>query len=334
MAQLFVSVLFATLQLFSFIALGILIGKLKFWTKENLQALSRFLLTFALPAFLFSRIIKTDISFLKKSLIFPLTALFSISLCLAIAYLIGGIFKIKSRERRTVTALSGFGNSGYLPLALIEILPLSVPIVADKFDPAVSALYVGGFVLVFSPFFWSVGNYLACGTKRKFRLKDFISPPFVGVSLAFLAILFGISPVLQNNRLPFYYILKAAERLGDATFPLALINLGAMIAMLEVSRSEAKGHLLYSLLPLFMRFIFLPSIFFLVFIFVLLPNKVEPAICWVLFLESITPPGTNFSIMAGRSGENTSTISIALLTTYLSYIVIFPAALLLFLSFF
>lgn len=332
MTTLLVPIIYGMLQLFSFIILGIFIGKRKFWNNETFQGVNKFLITFALPAFLFSRIIKTDIVFLKQSLIFPAAAIISISVSIAAGYLLARIRKLPHNEAKAIGAMSGFGNSGYLPLTLLEILPISVPLILEKFGTREPALYIGAFVLVFSPFFWSFGNYLVTGSKKKLKFSDIITPPFIGVILAFIVLLTEIQPALEKTTWPFFYIVKALETLGNVTFPLVLINLGAMIAGLHINRQKIKTHLLTSLIPLGIRYFLLPGIFFLLYFTVLKPMTVSPVICWVLFLESFTPPATNFSVMAARSGENVELVSFTMLITHTAFIILFPIALLLFLS--
>lgn len=332
MPDLIVPILYAMLQLFIFVALGIFIGKSRFWESSAFRSVNKFLITFALPSFLFSRIIKTDIQFLKNSLIFPAAAFITISLGLIAGYLLGKSRKLDSGGAKAISALSGFGNCGYLPLALVEILPISIPLIGEKFGTIEPALYVGTFVLVFSPYFWSVGYYLVTGTKTRIRVSDFITPPFLGVVLAFFVLLTGLQPLMLNEKLPFLYLTKAVEKLGDVTFPLVLVSLGALISSLKINREQAKAHLLTASISVFVRFLLLPGLFFLIFVTVLKPSGVSPAVSWVLFLESFTPPATNFSVMADRTPENQETISFTLLVTYSFYLVLFPVALMIFLS--
>ncbi|MBN1648413.1 MAG: AEC family transporter [Spirochaetales bacterium] len=333
MAGLILPVIYSMLQLIVFVALGVFIGKKKFWENSIFQGVNKFLIRFALPAFLFSRIIKTDVDFLRNSLIFPLTAFVTISGGMLIGYLVARLVRINKSEARVISAISGFGNSGYLPLTLLEILPVSLPLIVEKFGDVTPALYVGTFVLVFSPYFWSVGNYLVTGSKTRLRVSDFITPPFIGVMLAFLVLISGFQTIMLNEKLPFVYLVKAAERLGNVTFPMVLINLGALISSLDIRRQKSLSRFFHALIPALIRFLILPGIFFLVFFTILKPNNIAPAISWVLFLECFTPPATNFSVMAGRAPDNVELISYTLLVTHIIYLVLFPATLLFFLTF-
>ena len=76
----------------------------------------------------------------------------------------------------------------------------------------------------------------------------------------------------------------------------------------------------------------MPGLFFL-FYFATRPFiTLSPVQYWVLFLEMITPPATNLSVMAAKAGRNEGLVAQTLFFGYIAYFLIFPFYLALFLA--
>jgi len=56
---------------------------------------------------------------------------------------------------------------------------------------------------------------------------------FIGILSGFVVVVFCVQSVLVNEQLPFHNIFLACERVRRTDFPLILISLGSMIALLQ-----------------------------------------------------------------------------------------------------
>lgn len=236
------------------------------------------------------------------------------------------------KEKRAGMGMASFGNSAYIPITLIEIFPVTLPVVAEKFGLAIPTLYVGTYLLVLSPLLWSVGNFLVSGSSDRIRVKDFISAPLLGILSGFAVVLLRLQPLLFNPELPFFHIYKALDRIAPVTLPLIMISLGSMIANLSYAKSENPSRIRITAAVCFIRFLFFPSLFFSLYFLILKNLSLSPAQIWVIFLEMHIPPATNLSVMAAQAGINEDTVSFTLLFTYIIYLFLLPLYLLLFLS--
>jgi len=239
---------------------------------------------------------------------------------------------LKSDEKRAGIAFSSFGNSGYFPLSVIEIFPVTLPLISELFGTSEPTLYVGVYLLINSPLLWSVGNYLMTGKGRRPGIKEIITPPFVGVIFGFIALLTGFGAIAGNQELPFFHILSSLERISAMTMPLILISLGAMIGNLHTSGEKLSKLLLMAGATSAVRFLIMPALFYGSYFLFLKNLNLTPVQLWVLFLETHIPPASNLAVMAHSKGINEDYAAYTLLVTYSLYMIIFPFYLMLFLS--
>jgi predicted permease len=324
------AVLYALLQLLFLSGLGFFLSRLRSWPRELFHGFNRFVASVALPLSFFTSISRTDPASLRSSWIFPLIALASIILGLAFSAPVFGLLGFSTDDRRAGTGLSTFGNSGYLPLALMEILPLSLPALSQRFGFSIAPLYIGTYLMVYSPTLWTLGNWLVAGT-RKPRIGELITPPFVGIVAGLLVLGLGLQQPLLNARLPFYHMFRALERVGATTVPLIMIALGAMIGELAFEPGTRRGLFGMAAAVSIVRFLLFPAAFVAAYYLILKPLAFTPTQVWTIFLLMHLPPATNFSVMASRAGRNEAHVSFTLLATYLVYLVVLPLFLLLFL---
>jgi predicted permease len=324
------AVFYALLQLLFLSGLGFFLSRLRSWPRELFHGFNRFVVSVALPLSFFTSIARTDAASLRSSWIFPLAALASIALGLAFSGAVFGLPGFSPEDRRAGAGLSTFGNSGYLPIALMEILPLSLPALAQRFGFATAPLYIGTYLMVYSPTLWTLGNWLVAGTRRP-KLGELITPPFVGI-VAGLAILgLGVQRPLLDPALPFYHVFRALERVGATTVPLVMVALGAMIGELAFEPGTRRGLLGMAAAVSAVRYLLFPAAFVAAYYLLLKPLAFTPTQVWTLFLLMHLPPATNFSVMASRARRNEAHVSFTLLVTYLVYLVVLPLYLLLFL---
>jgi predicted permease len=324
------AVFYALLQLLFLSGLGFFLSRLRGWPRELFHGFNRFVATVALPVYFFTSFARTDLASLRSSWIFPLVAVVVLLLGLAFSASLFSVLGFSRDERRAGMSLSTFGNNAFLPLALMEILPLSLPAMAERFGFSVTPLYIGTFLLVNSPILWSLGNWLVTGTGRP-RLGELVTPPFLGIVAGLAVLGLGLQRPLLDPALPFYHVFRALERIGATTVPLIMIALGAMIGELAFEPGTRRGLFGMAAVVSVVRFVLFPAAFVAAYFLVLKPLAFTPPQVWTIFLLMHLPPATNFSVMASRAGRNEAHVSFTLLVTYILYLAVLPMYLLLFL---
>ncbi len=328
----FLPVFYTVLQLFALIAVGFFLKRFGGWEDRFFSTLSSFVVKIALPLYLFIKISSSDPDTIVKSPVFLLAALIIIGAGIIVSILVFYFLPLKSDEKRAGIAFSSFGNSGYFPLSVIEIFPVTLPLISELFGTSEPTLYVGVYLLINSPLLWSVGNYLMTGKGRCPGIKEIITPPFVGVVLGFIALLTGFGVIAGNQELPVFHVLSALERISAMTMPLILISLGAMIGNLHTSGEKLSKLLLMAGATSAVRFLIMPALFYGSYFLFLKNLNLTPVQLWVLFLETHIPPASNLAVMAHSKGINEDYAAYTLLVTYSLYMIIFPFYLMLFLS--
>ena len=327
----FLPIFYTVLQLFALIAIGFFLKRFGGWEDRFFSSLSIFVVRIALPLYLFIKISSSDPDAITRSPMFLLAAVIIMGVGAIVSILIFSFLPFKADEKRAGIAFSTFGNSGYFPLSVIEIFPITLPLISELFGTSEPTLYVGVYLLVNSPLLWSAGNYLMTGKGRRPGIKEIITPPFIGVLFGFLALLTGFGTVAGNKELPFFHIISALEMISAMTLPLILISLGAMIGNLHTSRKKPAKLILMASVTSAIRFLIMPALFYGSYFLFLKNLNLTPGQLWVLFLETHIPPASNLAVMAHSKGINEDYAANTLLVTYGLYMIIFPFYLMLFL---
>jgi len=333
MGNIIIPSIYTFLQLIIFMIFGFFLSKALRWPKIFFKHIGLFIINFALPLYFFTNISKTDKASVMQGIIFPPFALLYLIVMFLISYLIYTLFKIKGSEKRAGVALSTFGNSGYIPLSLIEIFPITLPFLVTKFDPKISTLFVGTYLLINSPLLWSIGNFLVAGKGAYPKPKEFFTPPLAGIIAGLLVVILGAQNFFLNKELPFYYIFTAFEKIGSTTLPFIMITLGSMIADIKIDPETKKGLTLNFSLVFLIRFILSPLLYWILFFLVIKNLKPTPIQNWVIFLEMHTPAATNLSVMAHKVEQNENLISFSLLFSYIFFLILLPVYIFLFILF-
>ena len=332
MFKYYVPVFYTLLQIITLISIGWILKRYGKWPENFFTTLSTFLIRLALPIYLFIIVSKTDYTELGKSWMFFAAAIGMIFTGLGLSRLAAMPLASDRSDKRLISAFSGFNNAGYIPLSIVEIMPLTMPVLYAYFGTRIPSFYISLYVLCQSPLLWTLGNYLVTGRGRRPKLQEMLSPPVVGIVLGLLFLLPGIRTILLDERLPVYHVYIALSRFGNIAIPLLLVCLGTMIADLKVDRGTWKGFMKLALPVMGMRFLVMPGVFFLSYFLIFRPAGFSPAQCFVIFLESGSPPATNLSLMASRAGINENKVAFVILVTYIFYLLVLPVYLLLFLS--
>ena len=328
----FLPIFYTVLQLFSLIAVGFFLKRFGGWEDSFFTSISKFVVRVALPLYLFIKISSSDPNVIIKSPLFLLAAVVIMGLGALVSIGIFYFLPFEADEKRAGIAFSTFGNSGYFPLSVIEIFPVTLPLISELFGTTEPTLYVGVYLLVNSPLLWSAGNFLITGKGRRPGIKEIITPPFVGVLLGFIALLTGFGAIAGNQRLPLFHIISALEMISIMTLPLILISLGAMIGNLHAASKKPSKLILMAGVTSSIRFLIMPALFYGSYFLFLKNLNLSPAQLWVLFLETHIPPASNLAVMAHSKGVNEDYAAYTLMVTYGLYMVIFPFYLMLFLK--
>lgn len=320
-----IPVFYAMLQLITYFLIGFGLRKRDSFSSQYFKITSRFVVRIALPIYYFVRLSETDIGEIGSALFFPIASFVLTALAFFISMGVMRAFRFSPQHQRAGIAMGAFGNTSFLPLFLIEIFPLSVPIIETTFGITTPLLYLGAFTIVQSPMLWAVGNYLVAGKMGKPRVSDFISPPMFGIIAGLLVAALQVDHILQDPMYPFYHLLSSLENVGLVIFPLMIICLGAAIADLD-RNTEAPKRTLYrlSFAVASVRLLIFPALFILLYFTVLRPLEFSPAHIWVIFLQMHIPTGTSLSIMALQAGKNQEETSFVILVNYIIYLFILP----------
>jgi malate permease and related proteins len=327
----FLPIFYTVLQLFSLIAVGFFLKRFGGWEDTFFSTLSKFVVRIALPLYLFIKISSSDPAAIVRSPMFLLAAVIIMGSGAVVSVLIFAFLPLKRDEKRAGIAFSTFGNSGYFPMSVIEIFPVTLPLISELFGTSEPTLYVGVYLLVNSPILWSAGNFLMTGKGRRPGIKEIFTPPFIGVLFGFLALLTGFETIAGNKELPVFHILSALEKISVMTLPLILISLGAMIGNLHTSKEKPSKLILMAGVTSSIRFLIMPALFYGSYFLFLKNLNLTPGQLWVLFLETHIPPASNLAVMAHNKGINEDFAANTLLITYGLYMIIFPLYLMLFL---
>ncbi len=278
----------ATLQIFLLGAIGFLLVKKRFVSEEGLGLLSRLVIEVTLPLLIFCQLIERfSFSLYPNWWVFPLLSM----VITAAGFILGRIFLgfLKNAPcENEFLSLTGFQNSGYLPLVLIAtILPG---------DLALAALnYLFLFLLGFNLVIWSFGVWFLksghCAKSggfnwaqaKKMELGSLFSPPVVATLLSLFLIALGLNKFIPAT------VIKPLKMVGDCTLPLAMLVVGGSLAQVRIFNLQREGIISLVLVKL----ILLPSLALLI----LFNFKVNPLIGFLVLLQMSMPSATSLSLI-------------------------------------
>jgi len=323
---------YTSIQFIVLIGLGFIIRRTGLVNGNFQKSVSTFLVKVAMPVYFFTNMGKADITFLKGSLFMPLAAMAVPAISILSAFIIFRFISLPLKEKRASLALSAFGNAGYIPLSLLEILPLTMPLLASVYNFEKAVVFIGVYLFIYSPLLWSFGNFLIARSNVKFSFKELLSPSLYGIMAGLLIPLLNLQNFVFDPALPVVYIYKALERLGSVLTPLILVNLGAMIAGIRLHSSVKKQMNVVLAGVAAVHYLIMPAVFYLLYFLVLRHINLDKTIIFVLFLEFHIPPANNLSTMAMDAGINEDLTAYVLLVTYILYVLLLPVFLIFFSS--
>ncbi|MGF1573085.1 MAG: AEC family transporter [Sumerlaeia bacterium] len=212
---------------------------------------------------------------------------------------------------RSIIGMCLMHNSFFLPLPLA----LAVAPVGEK---ELASLYITSGYVILLAIQWTVGaTLLSSSTKEiswKERLKPMLNLPLGGICLGIL--LSQIPLVAQAARggeapLLISVPLGAAQVLGQALTPIAMLVLGMMIAQCRLGKYLTVRSVGITVL---FRLIVSPAVFLAGILWFNL-HVTHPILALAMMIQAPMPPSTVVPIIARRFGGDWETISATLLVT-------------------
>jgi len=282
--------------------LGYIVVKRRILSAQNMGIFSKFIIEVTLPCFILSNFIRGfDWSNLFPVLFFPLYAFIIILTGMFLGYLLAVTLKVKRKIRGVTAGISGIGNYGYLPMALvISLLPSS--------EVSEALIDIFFFIAVGNLLTWSWGVYLITHQREKFR-------PDAPFYATLLGLFIGGSP--GKNYVP-HLILEPLSLIGKITVPLALFTLGGILATFSWKDKELNKKSIS--ISLIVKLLLLPTIVWGVLKYFPLPEVPK----MVVIIEAASPPAVALSLIATRHKSNTSLVSASLFIAYLMSIFTLP----------
>jgi predicted permease len=279
----------AVAQIFLLGAIGYFLVKRNIIGQEGLSSLGRLVVKVTLPLLILCQLIK-DFSFSLYPYwwIFPLISIAITAVGIGAGVLCVGLFKGRSYKFEFLS-LTGFQNSGYLPLALIgALLP------AEKINTMFIYLFL--FLTGFNLVMFSLGAYMLSFHKnRKFELGSLFSMPVIATIIGLLVVWLGWQRFIPQE------LLKPLRMAGDCTIPLAMLVVGGNIAQIRLDEIDLKAVVLVSLVKL----VILP------FLGLLLVGRLKaPELIGLLIIMQLAmPPATLLSVITAHYKKESPLIS-------------------------
>ncbi len=294
----------AVAQIFLLGAIGYFLMKKNILGDAGLDSLSRLTIDITLPLLIFCQLIK-DFSFnmYPNWWIFPLLSLAITIFGLGVGCIFVGFIR-GAQQKLQFLSLTGFQNSGYLPLVLLAAL-----LPKERIGPIFIYLFL--FLLGFNIVMFSLGMYLlAFSNNKKFELSSLFSIPVIATIISLVFVYFGLNKFVPE------FIFTPLKMIGDSTLPLAMLVVGGNLAKIHLGHIDKKAIALLTLVKL----IILPALGFLLII----KFKVPSLIGLLILLELAVPSATTLSVIVRHVKREDSLISQGIFFSHLFSIVTLP----------
>ena len=217
-------VLLIIAPLFLIIFVSALVEKFKKVDESWSNVLNSFALNIGLPALIFSALSKASFSFSEQaSLIIANSALVIGSFILA--FIVGKIFRFKTKLFRTVFICLGFGNVAYLGI------PTLVQVSGESILPTASLLVA---IYVFWLFTLGLGYLNLSQTRRKRDVLFHIFKDLIKNHLL-ISVVLGILVASLNISIP-KIIDQSIQMLAASVTPVVLVVIGLFIGKSELGK--------------------------------------------------------------------------------------------------
>lgn len=212
------SIAHGILKIFFLLAIGYSLYIKGLIKKGAADALSNILIWACVPALILTKITSIfDPSAFPEWWLLPVCSIAMAGMGLGLGYLSQKPIK-NFDSRREFMVSCAFQNSGYLPMTLVAFV-CSGPL-CDKL-----LVYIFLFLIGFNITLWSFGPaFLSKDLRRNFRIATILNPPVIVTIFSVLWVFLMGKGTIHN------LIYDPLLILGNSSFPLALIVLGAYLA--------------------------------------------------------------------------------------------------------
>ena len=261
-----------------FFSLGYIFRKFKIFTEESSKTLIDFIIYVAFPALVIYNVqfLELKISYLWILVLGWIAIIFSI----IISFLAGKFLKLNRITLASFVMMASFGNTSFLGIpfnmALFGEESVKYVIIFDQFASFLP-------VVILSPFILAYGQ--GTGSIKIDWKKIITFPPFITLIFSFL-----IKPFFHIPD----FILGSLHLLGLTVVPLALFSVG-----LNLRFSNLKERIRDVTAVLFIKMIFVPSVFLAFFIFAGIESGLFTK---VAIIEIAMPPMVLASILVIGAG--------------------------------
>jgi|ETNmetMinimDraft_30_1059905.scaffolds.fasta_scaffold42859_1 predicted permease len=287
---------------------------------ENvLQPLSKLTIALFLPSLLATKLGENvTVGQLRLWWLLPVSAVVYASVGFALGRVSRSLFcRTKGFERFYVASCSQ-GNSGYLPMILVvticELTPEFKAIPNSKdIGLACVSLYLVGFV----PTLWGCTfPYVSEHRIDRSLIPRIFNPPMVAVIIgASIGLIPPLKGLFWGGNAPLSIVADAADMLGDATIPCAMLILGGNLSK-GVDGKAIDGMTVTGVAVC--RLLLMPLFALLYVAFLrhtaLLPN--DPLVVLVLLISPSTPTALNMVVISQAAGRQEKAVANLLFWIY------------------
>jgi len=280
--------------------IGFLLAKSAWFSKEQINTLTKFTFNIAIPAFLFQQLANADLSTIN----FNIYSAFYLPLLLVygLAWAINYYFHKHLKRDLPASAVYAFGAS-YSNNVIVG-MPIALMILGEQALPTIFLV-----VSLHSALLLGITSIIAVNIAqfnwRIFLKQTFFNPLLLAITGGFIINLMAITlPTIIDDSLLL---------LGKPAITLALFLLGASLAFYRI-RSEVKFIITASILKLLL----LPSLILLTSHIIF---QFSPLITMTLVILSASPTGVNAYLVAKQHAKHQETMAgIVVVSTLLSIV--------------
>lgn len=289
------------------VAFGFTLTKLGVVEPHHVRALSKVVVWFTLPCLILSTLTsKFEPDEFPFWWLFPIGTMASVLVLLGFGYMGSTFLNLNHHDRRLLSCLLAFPNTGYIPL------PLAAAVLPSP-DRETAFLYIFLLALGSSSLMWSLGAALISGKRQEIGLaiRSAITPPLVATIVGLVTVFTSL-----NRYLPFF-LRDGLSMAGNATIPLIMFSLGGMLSGLQRNQSL---HLVEVSLLALLKLGVLP----LVVLFMVKLFAVDEILGFVLVLVAASPPAIGLAVMSNYYDVDSALMDVSLFWTYVLCIFTIP----------
>jgi len=304
----FQTIVLAIAQILIMGACGYGLVKRGFMDEPGLNLLTRLLINFFLPVFMFYQFTHNfNFTDFPHWWMFPL-----IGLAIVTGGLMAGrivlLFCPWIKSRREFLALVIFQNSGYIPLMLVTTL-------FSGGDAQRLYVYIFLLLIGFNAMMWSLGVWLLAKRKGEgLNPKNLNNPPLMAMLGSLLIIFLGWDKIIPQT------ILVPAQLFSQCALPIAMIVIGGNLAQIKLG----DVHLGTITVVVSTKLILLP----LIALGLILIFPMDEVTSLLILIETIVPSAVTLSIIARYYQVEEKIINQGIFYSHLASLVTMPTFLL------